>query len=60
MWAAEDKQFDATQLLIEQGANVHIRDLVQLTHYLVEIGFPQLYFSTQGASDTVSANITDF
>lgn len=30
MWAAEDKQFDATQLLIEQGANVHIRDEVRL------------------------------
>ena len=41
MWAAEDKQFDATQLLIEQGANVHIRDLVQLTNNLVDIGFPQ-------------------
>lgn len=26
MWAAEDKHRDATQLLIEQGANVHIRD----------------------------------
>lgn len=30
MWAAEDKQYDATQLLIEQGANVHIRDEVRL------------------------------
>ena len=30
MWAAEDKQYDATQLLIEHGANVHIRDEVRL------------------------------
>ena len=30
MWAAEDKQYDATQLLIEQGANVHIRDEVRV------------------------------
>lgn len=30
MWAAEDKQYDATQLLIEQGANVHVRDEVRL------------------------------
>ena len=30
MWAAEDKQFDATQLLIEQGANVHVRDDVRI------------------------------
>ena len=44
MWAAEDKQFDATQLLIEQGANVHIRDLVQLTYNLVHIGFPPTVF----------------
>ena len=29
MWAAEDKHRDATQLLIEQGANVHIRDEVR-------------------------------
>ncbi|XP_067056627.1 histone-lysine N-methyltransferase EHMT2-like isoform X1 [Acropora muricata] len=27
MWAAESKQYDATLLLIEQGANVHLRDL---------------------------------
>lgn len=27
MWAAEDKQYDATQVLIENGANLHIRDL---------------------------------
>ena len=29
MWAAEDKQYEATQLLMECGANVHSRDLVQ-------------------------------
>lgn len=34
MWAAEDKQYDATQLLIEQGANVHVRDEVRLLHKL--------------------------
>ena len=28
MWAAESKQYDATLLLVEQGANVHLRDLV--------------------------------
>lgn len=28
MWAAEDKKHEATSLLIELGANVHIRDLV--------------------------------
>ena len=30
MWAAEDKQYEATQLLMECGANVHSRDLVLL------------------------------
>jgi len=35
MWAAEDKQYDATQLLIEQGANVHIRDEVRLECFVL-------------------------
>ena len=37
MWAAEDKQYDATQLLIEQGANVNIRDEVRLLLKKVEM-----------------------
>ena len=37
MWAAEDKQYDATQLLIENGANLHIRDLVLL--FIIEFHY---------------------
>lgn len=28
MWAADEKQFDATRCLTENGANIHLRDEV--------------------------------